>query len=186
MKADLQSALDNAPQSYGKTLKIEDIIEDMAPDIFKKFYPRKYAASGGHTSPKKIACILTTCSMAAAASREKFGDMAIDTDPIINNVAAIAQQLALAWMPTYWVGKELAQAALATEPPKDLKPADLLLPLDAMTFILPIGTLVSPDNEDCSWIAIALAEGHKDKRKALAICTLTRFFLKNSFAQPSL
>ena len=171
MKADLKSAIDSASQSYGKTLKIEDIVEDFAPNIFKKFYPRKYAAPGGHTSPKKIACILTTCSMAAGASREKFGELAMDTDPVINNVAAIAQHLALAWMPTYWVGKELAQAALATEPPKDLKPADLLLPLDAMTFILPIGTLVSPDNEDCSWIAIALAEGHKDKRKALAICT---------------
>lgn len=155
-------------------MKIEDAFEETYPELFQRFYPRKYAAPGGYSSPKAPACVFCVSMLGAMMLKQKHGAAAIDVDPVLNNVAAISERLSDLWMPTYWVGKELAQAALETEPPHDLKPADLQMPLDAMTFMLPLGTLVSPDGEDCSWVSVALGEGHINKQKSLAICTGSR------------
>jgi hypothetical protein len=89
-------------------MKIEDAFEETYPEVFQRFYPRKYAAPGGYTSPKAPACVFCVSMLGAMMLKQKHGPAAIDVDPVINNVAAISERLADFWMPTYWVGKELA------------------------------------------------------------------------------
>jgi hypothetical protein len=78
-------------------------------------------------------------------------------DPVAYNVATVAEKLHTLLVPTYWVGRDLMAAALQTAPPAALTAQDILLPLDALLFLLPGQSLISPTGHDSSWLAVARA-----------------------------
>lgn len=171
MKSDIRGSLDFLSKMlFGRPASAAEIMERMGIGVWEHFYPRKYAAAGGYTSPKNPAAVFTSTTIAMLELQKQLGPAAIDHDPVSNNVAAIGDVLRRLWMPTYWVGKELAQSAMETEPPKSLKPSDIPMPLDGLLFLLPEKTLITPDGEDTSWLAVAMSESQKG-RKCLGICT---------------
>jgi hypothetical protein len=159
-------------ESYKKTSMREkvEMVEQALPKVFSQYYPRKYAAAGGYTSPKIPAAALTATQVAAESCHAYFGSAHSDIDPVLNNMATMGQALREHWMPIYWVGRDLAQSALATEPPESLRPSDLSMPLDAILFLLPEKTLLTPTGADASWVTICKAETHNG-HSALAIGT---------------
>ena len=123
-----------------------DDVQAAIPSEFARFYPRKYAAPGGYTSPRLPAAFL---AMTKAPNLHGPGKSFFRaSEPVADFLESLN-------MPTYWVGKELLLAAEKTMPPEDLCANDLLLPLNGMIFLLPHGTLTNDDGVDLSWFTIA-------------------------------
>jgi hypothetical protein len=124
-----------------------DDVQSIFPAEFGQFYPRKYAGVGGWTSPRLPAAFF--------AMSKLQGYLTDDMRQIMVRNEIVADTLSSLLMPTYWVGREMVQAAENTLPPEDLCVDDLMMPLSAMIFLLPEGTLIGDHGEDSSWIAVA-------------------------------
>jgi len=173
MKSDIRGSMEHLAQMFfGRPASANEIMERAGIGVWEHFYPRKYAAPSGYTSPKTPAAVFTATTIAALEVKRQLGISAVDHDPVTNNTAAIGEVVRRLWMPTYWVGRELVQSAFETEPPKSLKPSDLPMPLPGAVFLLPLNTLVNPDGEDSSWLAVATSETYAGEKR-LGICTGT-------------
>jgi len=134
--------------------------QNLPPELLRMFYPRKYACPGGYASPKLAARIF------ALHCRPEFIRNVERGEPIEGGVEAsvfaCGGRLASLGMPTYWVTRDLAQAAAQTSPPETLKLADIKFPMDGMLFMLPEGTL-DPPGQQASWLAVAKAQNREGK-----------------------
>jgi hypothetical protein len=141
---------------------VDGLIEKFLPGAMDLFYPRKYAAPGGYTSPKVPARMF-----AMTTSRPDIFARALDGTPfagtVTDQVAAAGLRLAQFKMPTFWVARDLAEAAVHTAPPETLKLADVKFPLDALMFLLPENSF-DPPGQKASWIGVACNETVKHNR----------------------
>lgn len=111
--------------------EFKKVVGDKKPLLFDCYYPRRYAEPKGWYSPKVYA-------MCAALNSHE-----ISTGQILHthNVAAESVIDALLYasrVPTWFVGAELFEALLDTEPPSNFRFADIKWPAPALLFMLPI------------------------------------------------
>ncbi len=117
------------------------------PEIFRLCYPKVYNGVGGFTSPKIIGGMI--CSVISTVLDGRAGD----------NPSAYwssyrpACQMVNQKMPMFFVTRELAQAAMATDYSDTVNWKQLELPFEAGVFVLPPGVLVHPVNGECGFIA---------------------------------
>lgn len=146
--------------------KIDAFIDQHYPGLLSVFYPRKYSAPGGYPSPKIPARVF------ALHCHPKFIRASLDGELLKGvdaNVFASGESLAFLRVPTYWVTRELADAASHTSPPETLKLADIKFPLDAMLFMLPEGTL-DPPGQRASWVSITRRNSRDGGKMVCFVC----------------
>jgi len=114
---------------------------------FRKFYPRRYAAPGGWGSPRHAALLL---SQAAAVTEDHVGgkrpsDMSDKRHDLIVRSALTMTCAGFALidndMQYLWVGKDLAEVLLETDPPDECLAADVPLPAGPVVLMLPAGCI---------------------------------------------
>jgi hypothetical protein len=105
-------------------------------DLYLKFFPRKYIGVNGYGNPKRLSAYLMTLHV------QKLPDVDIYYKNILKTVSA---NLALQYMPFYWVKKDILDSCEYTDLPTHLSPADILLPLDNYILMIPKGYLMKGD-----------------------------------------
>jgi len=123
---------------------------DSKPLLFDHFYPRRYAEPKGWYSPKVYA--LT----AALTAR----DITLGFIKHTHNIAAeavIDALLSTNRVPTWFVGAELFEALLDTEPPSNFRFVDIKWPAPALLFMLPIEASRKVFNRNITSLAVARA-----------------------------
>lgn len=116
--------------------RLRDELGHRHPDLWAKVYPRAYRDAGDWTSPKVPATMLGHAVQAARVQ----GDLAA-LPPSTRQLYLQACMCAERMMPTYFVARPLVEAVMRTNPPPDLRWEDLPLPHEALTLMLPSGTL---------------------------------------------
>lgn len=119
---------------------------DIFPEVVNHFYPRKYVNVGGWYSPKDVAL---DYSYLYLMCHERAGK----TDDVMLHTLALGGFLAEYKMPTYFVGKDLLESLLQTDPPEDLIAGDLQWTIPGMTLILPRGAWQDSEGADVKWIS---------------------------------
>lgn len=101
------------------------------PIAFPFYYPRRYVEPASHFSPKCPALLNALAT-----------DIACELDPETASQElwelVCAGRLAKARVPTWWVGSELFVALTQTAPPLTVRWEDVLWPVPAVQFMLPI------------------------------------------------
>lgn len=97
---------------------------------FDAFYPRRYVEPATHYSPRVVAMLgAMSCDIASTIgpdARQELWEM------------VCMGRLARARVPTWWVGADLFTALTQTTPPRHVRFEDLLWPVPAIQFIMPI------------------------------------------------
>jgi len=124
-------------------------MEKAEPDLWGRCYPRHYSeapACGQYYSPKSVARELIGVAMkmksGVIGKSEQYEFL-------------FASQLCRFRVPMFWLGKDLAVAISKTIPPMALEWNTMPMPFEAMTFMVPKGTLVHPLEGDASFIGFA-------------------------------
>lgn len=126
--------------------ELEEFYSTVHPEIWRDFYPRAYHEAGGFYSAKRFAvdcCTLETNHRIGLLGH--VGQMAL----------RVARRLSDFRMPTYFVHPGLLAAAANTAAPAGFAFGELKWPLDAMTFVLKPGTLVSPEDGPITFLSVA-------------------------------
>jgi len=108
---------------------IYDGAEREHPQTLRLCYPRRIIPPQGYRNPKWYGISLYSCS--------RFWQ-----EPEMNMLphttgALMAQAQMKMGVPTYFIGKDYAEAVAQTEPPEDFLLSQIQWPLDAMLFVLP-------------------------------------------------
>ncbi len=111
--------------------KAYETIELERPDIIKVCYPRRYPGVHGYPSPK----FFVTSAFAHVCN---VADPARAHDKTAMYSFCTSVKLIGLGVPTYFVGKELAESLAMTTPPEDMLLDELVWPLDGMMFVVPL------------------------------------------------
>lgn len=125
------------------TKKATELLAQVYPKLWQCCYPRIYeepSSCGSYYSPKLIAGQLL--STAIRVGQEGLGGQ--------SQIAELlwASRLANLRVPTYWVGRDMAQAIQQTIPPLEFDWVNTHLPFEAMVFMIPKGVLPHVDKEE--------------------------------------
>src|SRR5262245_28841218 len=109
-------------------------LEEDAPELWRKCYPRAYQGAGGYESPRYVGLLLGLAILWAERDRKSMS--------ITNWHAAILASRAFDFdLPSFFVAKEFLAAIAQTDLLVDLKWTDAQLPYDAGLLYLPLGVL---------------------------------------------
>ena len=123
-------------------------VQQLLPEAFARYYPRKYLGVGGWASPKVPAAVF---AMEESIQTTPTSSIERAVDDLSASIRGALTKLS---MPTYWVSADLADAVVKTVPPDIITADDLQMPLPAALFLLPKKTLTLPDGADASWMAV--------------------------------
>jgi hypothetical protein len=116
---------------------VAKLLEENAPDIWKRCYTKSIDASDNYYSSRALANGLTgAIKEAKDAFRRK---MQLDS-----NCAFVAGKLEECDFPLYYVTRPLVEALLHSHPPKGQTWNDITLPFPGLAFMLPRGTIQEP------------------------------------------
>ena len=139
--------------------KLIDRFTESHPDLWKICYPKFYQDTERYLSAKEPA--------------RNFFMIALDvlgitpTNPSLTEIAVFSTLLKLHQykMPLFYVGKDLFEAVLRSEPPEQERWDTLELPFNAAVFMLPRKSLIHPVNGEVSYLAYSRI--HNGERFAL-------------------
>lgn len=118
-------------------------IEDIFPEQYKFFCPRKIITPGGYTTPRRAA---ESMIFNMLASTEK------GADDVCKQTAILSAYLGDLGMPTYFIGKDLLHALWNTTPPDALLLSDVPKILPGMIILLPEATWRDGDGNWLEWV----------------------------------
>jgi hypothetical protein len=131
-----------------------EVLEKIVPDIFRHYYPRRYAAPGSHYSPR----LMSSSYAGLAASAEELQlDGRLSKDWTLNCTIVIGARLAFLGMPTYWVTQEFVEMVMEAAPPPDMKVSEIVWPIEGLSILLPIDSLRDPSGSPVMWISFCHA-----------------------------
>lgn len=127
------------------------------PELFKKVYPKVYEGVDAYPSPKMIASMLLSV---------------IQTVRVVGNPQDLPTAYSISYrpvcdmiahrMPSYFVTRDLALAAMKTDFKDEVDFLDLKLPFESGVMYFPKGTLVHPDHGLCDWIGWGRCPAQQD------------------------
>jgi hypothetical protein len=127
-------------------------VEEKMPDIWKRFNPRRYQIPDGFGLPKNLTLLAAAVEVSALTGFRQQG-----TDPHTSGpIAYLAlSRLGSLDVPTYFVGREMADALMRTDLPEKFTLEDLRWPLPALQICLPEGVLVDSIGHSYTTMVIA-------------------------------
>lgn len=131
---------------------IPDFFQKNLPINWKIAYPRIYLETNDYYSPRILAAWLMEASIMAAIGHVKKSGSAGLVQDAISTVFMLAQRNKI---PQLFMAKELLEAVMRTDVPKDLKWWDVKLPFQAGFLYLPKGCLKNPKGDDVGYIGWA-------------------------------
>jgi len=120
--------------------------------LWKAFYPRIYRGAEGFGDVRFF-----------AASQVIHHDAAGQAD---EQIAAVGDALAEERIPTLWLDRGFAEAAMRSEPPADLRWQEMKLPFEAALLMLPHGLISHEAEGEVSFIAYARFRAGQQVRRA--------------------
>jgi hypothetical protein len=128
--------------------------EKYLPENWRVAYPRIYSDIRDYYSPKRLASWLMTSCVLSAMGQLKHPDKpsASCVQEGIVTIFSIAQRYSI---PQLFVGREMLEAILRTDVPKDLKWWEIKFPFPAGFLFIPRGALKSPEGTDVAYIGWA-------------------------------
>jgi hypothetical protein len=143
-----QELVKEADISIAERRKMWAFVECHDSELWHRCYPKIYSdyKPNEYYSPKEV-------------SREIYGI----AKKIEMDFVGESEKYEMLWavqavkyhVPTYWVGRDLAEAVRQTVPPIEFDFAANPLPLPSMTFMLPKGFLIHPEEGEASFISFA-------------------------------
>jgi hypothetical protein len=125
---------------------IEQVMEEMCPELLAKFYPRIYEATGRYHSPKNCAAFIT--NTVAESLRLGYERTPTAYRLLIPALEPMAQRR----MPMFFIAPELLEAIERSDFADDIDWTEIQLPYEQGIFILPRGSFVHPEDGDVSMI----------------------------------
>lgn len=122
-----------------KHVKVDDvqrIIQEIAPDIWKRVYTKHIDNPGTHVGFKYVAVTLGSAIIESCLICRSH----------IINVGVSAGILERFDYPTYYVSSSLYESLKHVRPPSGMLWKDVFLPFDGMIFMLPNGSTTEPGN----------------------------------------
>lgn len=135
------------PMNLGAT--IEKAMEQMAPDLLRKFYPRVYENVGRYHSPRQCAAYLASIVFETAGIGEHRAPNAY------RMLLPALETMARRQMPLFFIAPDLLEAVLRTDFADDIDWTTLKMPFDQGIFMLPKGALVHPEDGEVAMIVWA-------------------------------
>jgi hypothetical protein len=138
------------------------ICADSKPDLWKACCPRLYKHCAGFGDARIASLAVATgvywVQNALFSSSSENTQEPPQVARVINIAASVLLPLKL---PTFFIHREFASAALFTEPPKEMRWADMPLPFEGACFMLPHAFLRHPDEGEIAFLGYARLK--KDK-----------------------
>src|SRR4030095_4192006 len=126
---ELQGGLDVIPDRRQLDVIVEVLKEMYTPDDWRYLYPKRILSPSGYSPSIYRPVHITTALLAL----EITGQPGAPSMSALISAAVSAKY----GFPTYYIQEDLALAMLQTDPPGDLKVADIPFPFPAMTLMLP-------------------------------------------------
>lgn len=125
---------------------VERMVQELAPELMARYYPRIYEATGRYHSPKQCAAFL-------ANSVLETQRVSYDKTPTAYRLMMPAlEPMAQRGMPMFFIAPDLLEAVLRTDFSDDIDWTELALPYEQGIFILPKGAFVHPTDGEVSMI----------------------------------
>jgi hypothetical protein len=124
------------------------ILNQEYPDLMKLCYPRRYVPPQGYPHPKFHAALI-------AAQLVAFSERQIQLDKTNIDCTLAAWSVIESGSPVYCVAEEFITALMMSDPPPDLKFADLLWPHNGFTVLLPERFQLSYFGHEVPYVEIA-------------------------------
>lgn len=121
----------NSQEIYDRRREVLDRIYEHCPNMRSLVYPKSYLLPLGYAHPEIFA--LSAFSSALHVLRRPDPT----EDKTQCSVHVTTCMLVRYQMPTWFVGRELCEALLRTEPPQDLLLEEIPMPMPSMLFMLP-------------------------------------------------
>lgn len=131
--------------------------EKHLPLNWKVAYPRVYSEVSDYHSPKGLAGWLMTSSILSALGQLQHPDKK-SAAAIQEGIVAVFQFAQRNSLPQFFIGREILEAILQTDVPKDLAWWEVKFPFKAGFLYIPRGSIISPLGAQVQYIGWAFLE----------------------------
>lgn len=141
-----------------------DKIDEQAPNCSKLAYPKSYQVPEGYSHPRVY--IGSAFAATLAINRDQ---MLVQQDPTMASCYATSCKLIRYQVPTYFVSHELCEALLETEAPEDLMLSEIMWPMPAMLFMLPLDFTMAYFGRETPYVTVAHIDGNEKLQSPVMI-----------------
>lgn len=126
-----------------------DKLKELDPKGWKLAYPRFYDIPNGYASPKIPSALMFGSCITVRMARAS--DIEVSEGTVIS--AAVMSGLARYRVPLYFVSRDLLEAILLSDLPKNIAWPEIDMPMAAAVFMLPLGVVKHPIEGNIPFIA---------------------------------
>lgn len=142
----------NPQQIYSRQEEALEGIWEVSPNLRSLIYPKSFLLPKGYTHPLRYALSAFSGAISAVRSPNFM------TDKTQASIHVTSSLLIRYQVPTWFVGEELCEALMKTEPPQDLLLSEIQWPMPAMLFMLPLRFAVDYFGYEVPWITLCCVE----------------------------